>query len=113
MTSIDDYRWLFRKAPMMATSICDDGLYHDVSDAFVDRMGHAREQMIGRRPSDFITAESAERIETTFLPLLRRDGRLEGERITFVTLSGESVDCLTNAVVEQPAVIVNGRHGWK
>ena len=59
-----------------------------------------REQMLGRRPSDLMTAASAERIATTFLPLLRRDGKLEGERITFVTLSGESVDCLNDAVVE-------------
>ena len=100
MTRFDDYLWLFRKAPMMATSIGEDGLYLDVNDAFIERMGYAREQMIGRRPSDFVTAESAERIEIEFLPMLRRTGKLENKPVTFVTREGETVNCLTNSLVE-------------
>jgi PAS domain S-box-containing protein len=100
MTRFDDYLWLFRKAPTMATSIGENGLYLDVNDAFVARMGYAREKMIGRRPSDFVTAESAERIECEFLPLLRRTGKLENKPVTFLTQAGEAVNCLTNSLVE-------------
>jgi PAS domain S-box-containing protein len=100
MTKFDDYLWLFRKAPTMATSIGESGLYLDVNDAFVARMGYAREKMIGRRPSDFVTAESAERIESEFLPMLRRTGKLENKPVTFVTRAGEAVNCLTNSLVE-------------
>jgi len=100
MTKFDDYLWLFRKAPVMATSIGEDGLYLDVNDAFTERMGFAREEMIGRRPSDFVTAESADRIEVEFLPKLRRTGKLENKPITFVTKAGEAVNCLTNSLVE-------------
>ena len=84
----------------MATSIGEDGLYLDVNDAFTERMGFAREEMIGRRPSDFVTAESADRIEVEFLPKLRRTGKLENKPITFVTKAGEAVNCLTNSLVE-------------
>jgi len=84
----------------MATSIGENGLYLDVNDAFVARMGYAREKMIGRRPSDFVTAESAERIEVEFLPMLRRTGKLENKPITFLTRAGEAVNCLTNSLVE-------------
>ena len=84
----------------MATSIGEDGLYLDVNDAFTERMGFAREEMIGRRPSDFVTAESAERIEVEFLPKLRRTGKLENKPITFVTKAGDAVNCLTNSLVE-------------
>ena len=96
----DDYLWLFRKAPMMATSIGEDGLYLDVNDAFTERLGYPREEMVGRRPSDFVTAESAERIEIEFLPMLRRTGKLENKPITFLTRAGEPVNCLTNSLVE-------------
>jgi PAS domain S-box-containing protein len=100
MTRLHDYQWLFRKAPAMATSIGEDGVYMDVNDAFLERLGYAREEMVGRRPKDFVTAESAKRIEEEFIPTLRRTGKLENKPTTFITKAGEIVDCLTNSLVE-------------
>jgi len=99
MTS-DDYQWLFRKAPAMATSIGPDGAYLDVNDAFLERLGYTREQMVGRRPTEFVTDDSAMRIEKEFLPALRRTGKLQNKPIAFVTASGEEVECLTNSLVD-------------
>ncbi len=84
----------------MATSIGEDGRYLDVNDAFMERLGYARKEMIGRRPGEFVTAESAERIEKELLPTLRRTGRLENKPVEFVAKSGEIVTCLTNSLVE-------------
>ena len=100
MTLLDNYQWLFRKAPTMATSIGEDGRYLDVNDAFLERLGFERRDMIGRRPADFVTADSAERIDKELLPTLRRTGRLENKPVAFVTKSGEIVNCLTNSLVE-------------
>ena len=100
MPKFDEYLWLFRKAPMMATSIGEDGRYLDVNDAFIERMGYLRDEFVGRRPGDFVTAASARRIETEFVPTLRRTGKLETKPIEFVTKDGESVNCLTNSLVE-------------
>ena len=100
MLQNDDYEWLFRKAPAMATSNGPDGMYLDVNDALLDRLGFTREQMVGRRPTEFVTAESAERIELEFLPALRRTGKLENKPIAFVANSGEVVDCLTSSLVD-------------
>ena len=100
MITTDDYQWLFRRAPSMATSIGEDGRYLDVNDAFLTRLDYRREEMIGKRPGDFVTTESAARIETELLPTLRRTGRLENKPISFVTKSGEVVECLTNSLVE-------------
>lgn len=100
MTRLDDYQWLFRKSPAMATSIGEDGSYLDVNDVFLERLGYARDEMVGRRPSDFVTPESAQRIEEEFLPALRRTGKLENKPIGFVTASGELVECVTNSLVE-------------
>jgi PAS domain S-box-containing protein len=100
MTTLDDYQWLFRKSPAMATSIGEDGVYLDVNDAFLERLGYGRDEMVGRRPSDFVTEESARRIDEEFLPVLRRTGKLENKPIGFVAKSGEVVDCVTNSLVE-------------
>ena len=100
MTQIDDYEWLFRRAPVMSTSIGADGAYLDVNDALLERLGYTSEQMIGHRPTEFVTPDSAERIEKEFLPALRRTGKLENKPLAFVSKSGEIIECLTNSVVE-------------
>jgi len=100
MTSLADYQWLFRKAPSMATSIGEDGAYVDVNDAFLQRLGYAREDMVGRKPAEFVTAESARRIETELMPILRRTGTLEDKPVSFLTKDGQVVNCLTNSLVE-------------
>jgi PAS domain S-box-containing protein len=100
MTILDNYQWLFRKAPTMVTLIGDEGRYLDVNDAFLERLGFTREEMIGRRPAEFVTESSAHRIESEFLPTLRRTGKLESKPITLRTKSGEVVECLTNSLVE-------------
>jgi len=84
----------------MATSIGEDGAYLDVNDAFLDRLGYERDEMVGHRPAEFVTSESAERIEQEFLPALRRTGKLENKPIDFVSSSGELVECMTDSLVE-------------
>jgi len=101
MPSLDDYRWLFRRAPVMATSIGYDGRYLDVNDALLKRLGYAREDMLGRRPEDFVTPDSAARIAAEFLPTLRRTGKLENKPVAFVSRDGEIVNCHVNSLVEQ------------
>ena len=97
---MDDYQWLFRKAPAMATAIDEEGRYLDVNDAFVDRLGYTREEMIGSGPEDFVTDATARRIQEEFRPALRRTGKLENKPVSFVTSTGEVVDCVSDAIVE-------------
>ena len=84
----------------MATSIAEDGAYLDVNDAFLNRLGFTREEMIGRLPDDFVTPNSAKRIAEEFRPVLRRTGKLENKPIAFVASNGDVVDCISNAIVE-------------
>ena len=100
MITQDDYQWLFRKSPAMATFIAEDGVYLDVNDAMLKRLGYEREEMVGRCPEDFSTAESAARIRDELRPALRRTGKLENKPISFVAKSGEVVDCVTNSIIE-------------
>jgi PAS domain S-box-containing protein len=96
----NDYEWLFRKAPVMTTSIAEDGTYLDVNDAMLERLGYELEDMVGRKPEAFATPETAERIVAELRPALRRRGKLENKPFSLVTVTGEVVDCVTNAFVE-------------
>ncbi len=100
MIAQEDYQWLFRKSPAMATSIAEDGVYLDVNDAMLERLGFERDNMVGHSPEEFTTPESAARVRDELRPALRRTGKLENKPISFVTKSGEVVDCLTNALIE-------------
>ncbi len=100
MITQDDYQWLFRKSPTMATSIAEGGEYLDVNDAMLDKLGFTRDEMVGRLPEDFATPESAKRIAEELRPALRRTGKLENKPISFITKSGDVIDCTTNALVE-------------
>ena len=100
MITQDDYQWLFRKSPAMATSIAEGGVYLDVNDTMLKRLGYSREEMVGRSPEEFTTPESAVRVREELRPALRRTGKLENKPISFVAKSGEIVDCMTNAIIE-------------
>ncbi|MEX0707536.1 MAG: sigma 54-interacting transcriptional regulator [Woeseia sp.] len=100
MSAAINYQWLFRRAPIMATSIGEDGCYLDVNDVFTGRLGYRREEFIGERPARFVTKDSAERIDKEFRPILRRTGKLENKPVAFVAKNGEVINCLTNSVLE-------------
>jgi PAS domain S-box-containing protein len=100
MIAQEDYQWLFRKSPAMATSISESGVYLDVNDAMLKRLGYERSEMVGQSPEDFTTPESAARVRDELRPVLRRTGKLENKPISFVTKTGDVVDCLSNAIVE-------------
>ncbi len=84
----------------MSTSIAEDGTYLDVNDAMLERLGYTLDEMIGKRPEDFVTPETAERIEEELRPAMRRRGKLENTPVSFVTATDEIVDCITNAFIE-------------
>ena len=54
--------------PVMTTSIAEDGTYLDVNDAMLSRLGYALEDMVGRKPEQFATPETAERIAARLKP---------------------------------------------
>ena len=100
MATLDDYQWLFRKAPTMATSIAEDGRFLDVNDAMLERLGYTRDEMIGHMPEEFVSDASARRISNEFRPALRRMGKIENKPISLLTRSGETIDCMTDAFIE-------------
>ena len=93
--------WVFRRLPVMATAIGRDGRFHDLNDAFLKRLGYRREELLGRLPIEFMTHDSAERLEKELRPTLRRTGRLENKIIEFQASDGSVVECMTSSQLEE------------
>jgi len=97
----DRYRWLFRKSPVLSVALDEDGYFVDASDAWLERFGYTRNDVVRFRPQDLASSATARRIEENYLPLLRRTGRLHNVPVDLRTKSGRLVECLANAVVEK------------
>ena len=99
----DRYHWLFRKSPALTVALDEEGYIIDASDAWSRRFGYARADLARLRPQDLTSPPSAKRIVEDYMPLLRRTGQLRNVAVDLITKSGERVDCVANAVVEQVA----------
>lgn len=100
MTVSERYYWIFRRSPVMAVLFDANGNFEDVSDAFAARLGFDRESMVGKKSTQFATAESAERIINEFLPKLRRMGQIRNQPVEFLDADSEPVEMLASALSE-------------
>lgn len=99
----DRYQWLFRRSPALTVALDEEGYIIDASDAWSRRFGYARADLARLRPQDLASPQAAKRIVEDYMPLLRRTGQLRNVAVDLITKSGEQVDCVANAVVEQVA----------
>ncbi|NIR91697.1 MAG: PAS domain S-box protein [Gammaproteobacteria bacterium] len=99
----DRYRWLFRNCPALMGSIDADGRYVDASDAYLKRLGYTREEIIGRRPQEHMTAEAARRMSEEYLPRFLRTGVLTDVPMDRIAKNGEVVEFMMSAIAERDA----------
>ena len=95
------YRWLFRNCPAYLSSIDVEGRYIDLSDRFLARLGYAREELIGERPQDHMSAECARRVSEDYLPRFLKTGRLSNVPMDRLTKDGDVVDLIMDAIAER------------
>lgn len=86
--------------PAMLHSIDEKGLLISVSDAWLAKLGYARAEVLGRRSSDFLTAESREHAVRDVLPEFFRSGRCDNVQYQMVCKDGSVIDVLLSAVLE-------------
>jgi diguanylate cyclase (GGDEF)-like protein/PAS domain S-box-containing protein len=86
--------------PAMLHSIDEKGLLVSVSDAWLAKLGYARDEVLGRRSSDFLTSESREHAVRDVLPEFFRSGRCDNVQYQMVCKDGSVIDVLLSAVLE-------------
>ena len=65
----------------MLHSIDVNGFLVSVSNTWLAKLGYSREEVLGRRSVDFMTAESRHRAINTVLPAFFRTGRCDEQTI--------------------------------
>lgn len=94
------YRNLYNATPTMLHSVDGDGKLLSVSDYWLERLGYERDEVIGRKSTDFLTPESAARAMKNVMPQQSETGNCKDIEHQMQTKSGEIVDVLLSAVAE-------------
>jgi len=100
MPRTDDHHTLFRRLPVIAALLDQEGRFIDVSDYWEARTGHRREAIRGSRPEDLATADSARRIRDEYRPQFRRTGRLDNVPVEFLAADGTVLELLVTSAIE-------------
>jgi len=95
------YRALYECTPVMMHSIEAEGRLIAVSDLWIAKMGYTREEVLGRKSTEFLTEESRRFAVEHILPEFFRAGLLKDAPYQFVKKSGEIMDVLLSATSEK------------
>lgn len=94
----DDFRNLYEKTPVMMHSVDIDKKLISVNDAWLDRFGYQRSEVLGRASTEFLTPESRRRAEESVIPRFIEQGFLRDVEYQMVTKGGEVMDVQLSAI---------------
>jgi len=97
--SEERFRTLYHDTPLPLHSLHPDGSIDQVSDAWLALLGYARNEVVGRPLTDFMTEESKTRRANVDWAILRQGGELKEAEYHLVKKSGEVIDVLLSARV--------------
>jgi PAS domain S-box-containing protein len=89
-----NYRSIYHNTPAMLHSIDSDYRLVSVSDYWLEATGYTREEVIGRKLTDFFTLDSRLYAESVVLPRFFNTGFCKDVPYRFVKKSGEVMDIL-------------------
>ncbi|MBU5612811.1 sensor histidine kinase [Geomonas azotofigens] len=97
------FRCLYNDTPVMLHSIDRDGLLLGVSNYWTEVLGYSREEVLGRRSSDFLTPESRRHAVEVVLPEFFRTGVCRNVEYQLIKKNGGVIDVLLSAGAERDA----------
>ena len=97
------YRKLYQETPVMLHSIDAEGRLVSVSNRWLTEMGYTRDDVLGRKSTEFLTPESQAYAIKEVLPLFYKSGEIFDIPYTFVRQDGTLMDVLMSATAERDA----------
>ena len=94
------YRTIYHKTPIMLHSVDSRGYLVEVSDYWLRKLGYARDEVIGCKVVDFLTAESRRHALEIAMPECFATGVCLDLEYQMVTKTGDTIDVLLSASVE-------------
>ncbi len=95
------FRNLYQKTPVMLHSIDRTGRIFSVSDHWLEVLGYEREEVIGKKLSDFLSLQSRRYARETVLPEFFRAGFVKDIPYQMVKKTGEIIHVLVSATAER------------
>nr|NJM02247.1 PAS domain S-box protein [Desulfobacula sp.] len=92
--SEERYRHIYHKTPVMLHSIDTEGAIIHVSDHWVEVMGYAREEVVGKQLISFFTPESKKYAVSVVFPEFFRTGFCKDIPYSYVRKNGEIIDIM-------------------
>lgn len=99
--SEERYRRLYKETPVMLHSIDQDRQLVSVSNYWLDTLGYERNEVLGRRITEFHTEESRRYAEEFVMPEFFRTGYCKEVPYQLVKKNGEVLDVLLSAIAER------------
>ncbi|MDQ1331552.1 MAG: hypothetical protein QG578_1820, partial [Thermodesulfobacteriota bacterium] len=99
--SEERYRSLYNNTPAMLHSVDPDGRLVSVSGHWLDVMGYERDEVIGKRVTDFFTEDSRKLAIEVVMPDFFKKGYYKDAQYRFVKKSGEEIDILLSAIADR------------
>ncbi len=99
--SDERYRSLYHNTPAMLHSIDQNGKLVSVSGYWGEVMGYRRQEVIGRRLTDFFTEDSRRYAEEEVLPAFFRNGFCKDVPYRFRKKDGGVIDVLLSAIADR------------
>jgi signal transduction histidine kinase len=88
---------LLDTAPCGFLSFADDGTVRAVNETLLDRLGYAREAVVGTHVEQLLSTGAKLFYHTHFFPLLKMQGTVEEVYLSLQTREGDDASCLLNA----------------
>ncbi|RKH61446.1 PAS domain S-box protein [Corallococcus llansteffanensis] len=102
-TGWEKYRSLYNNTPVMMHSIDQHGRLISVSDRWLNRLGYAREEVLGHDSVEFLTPESRRYAREVVLPTYFKTGSCWDVPYQLVKKDGQRMDVLLSAIAEKDA----------
>ncbi|KPA11281.1 multi-sensor hybrid histidine kinase [Candidatus Magnetomorum sp. HK-1] len=97
------FRDLYIKTPAMLHSIDNKGYIVNISNYWLEKMDYTRDEVIGRKSTDFLTEESCKFAKEKVLPEFYNTGVCKDIYYQYITQKGNIIDTLLSATAEKDA----------
>ena len=99
--SEEQYRSLYDNTPAMLHSIDTHGNLISVSEYWLSTLGYTRNEVLGRKSTDFLTDASRKYANEIVLPEFWKTENCNNIEYEFVKKNGEVINCLLSAISER------------
>ena len=119
--SEERFRSLYNDTPVMLHSIDRDGFLLEVSSYWLEVLGYQRDEVIGRRSTDFLTEESRRYALKAVLPEFFKNGFCRNVQYQVLKKNGEILDVLllasaerdTEGIIQRSLAVMTDITEWK